>query len=351
MNLLNPNTLSGALYPFHVFDNYGYSIEENQNLFFLWGYAQKRTIVFFWIYVLLLFSTLFVRGKKTRPIDWLLAVTFTYLGISAIRNMPLLIYTTFIPFSYHLSNVIARSAKQNVAISKQSNNRAMKQWILVPCLLLLFLWQLFYILKTKPVGVTTPTGASKAVNFLQKYHLKGPIFNNFDIGSYIIFRLYPKEKIFVDGRPEAYPVSFFQQTYIPMQEDPKLFAKIDKKYHFNTIFFSHTDQTPWAKQFFQDIVKNPTWKIVYLDDTIIILSKKNAMLPPVSFTTFTPSSTSIQGLYQLLLFFQTIQDPQNMLKTSQKILQKDPNDCVALSLLSQTPTGIAYQARYQTQCQ
>jgi hypothetical protein len=58
-------------------------------------------------------------------------------------------------------------------------------------------------------------------------NLKGPIFNNFDIGSYLIFRLYNKSlpagrQVFVDGRPEAYPASFFQITYILMQQDPKL---------------------------------------------------------------------------------------------------------------------------------
>ncbi len=36
--LVNPHWLTGALYPLLVFKNYGYSIEENQNIFFLQNY-------------------------------------------------------------------------------------------------------------------------------------------------------------------------------------------------------------------------------------------------------------------------------------------------------------------------
>jgi hypothetical protein len=181
----------------------------------------------------------------------------------------------------------------------------------------------------KPLVITTPQGASKGVDFLQKNHIKGPIFNNFDIGSYLIFRLYPREKVFVDGRPEAYPAAFFQKIYIPMQQDPKIFARMEKQYKFATIFFSHTDQTPWAKQFLQDIKNNPSWKTIYLDDTVIILTKTSTPFPKLSFSSFTPSSSSTQGLYQLLLFFQTVQDQQNMFKTAQKILENDHKVCRA----------------------
>jgi len=360
ISLLNPNGLSGLLYPFHVFQNYGYQIEENQNIFFLWNYSQKRTIAFFWVYVVLLFVTLTFRTKQTKPIDWFLFITFTCLGISAIRNMPLLIFATFIPLTYHLSAllspVIESSAKQNEAISKQSNNRAMKQWILISCLLLLFLWQINYVFTNKPVGFSTPTGASQGVDFLQKHHIKGPIFNNFDIGSYLIFRLYPQEKVFVDGRPEAYPAEFFQNIYIPMQLDPILFEKRDEKYQFNTIFFSHTDQTPWAKQFLQKITKNKKWQIVYLDDTVIILTK-NASVKPLSLHKYPiDPSLSLSSLYKLFSFFQTIEDENKQREVLQQIIEKYPTDCGALGQLLQTipqndPVIPIYQARYIANCQ
>lgn len=358
VTLFNPNGLSGALYPLRVFDNYGYTIQENQNIFFLWEYSQNRTIVFFWMSVITLFSTLLLRAKHTRPIDWLLTITFTILGAQAIRNFPLFVFATFIPFTVHLSDlfhrVIARSetTKQSRAFGTFGTFDTFGTLLI----LLLFLWQLHFVITAKPIGMNTPVGASKAVDFLQTQNLKGPIFNNFDIGSYLIFRLYPSEKIFVDGRPEAYPAAFFQNTYIPMQTDPKLFEKMDQKYHFNTIFFSHTDQTPWAKQFLKDIVQNKNWHIVYLDDTVIILSK-DPKIKPLSLTTYALSdSLSIPSLYKLFLFFQTVEQPKKQMEILQQIIQKDPTDCTALGLFLQNspqnnPIIPVYQARYMAACQ
>lgn len=341
-SLFNPNGLSGALYPFRVFDNYGYAIEENQNIFLLWEFAQKRTIVFFWTTVVLFFITLLLRARHTRPIDWFLAIIFTIIGIQAIRNFPLFVFTMFIPFTYHLSSLLhplQKNAKFFLSVS-------------ICCVVLLF-WQLFYVPTVKPMELSTPIGASKAVDFMIAQNIKGPIFNNFDIGSYLIFRLYPREKVFVDGRPEAYPASFFQNTYIPMQQDPKLFKKLDKKYHFNTIFFAHTDQTPWAKQFLQAIVKNSAWKVLYLDDTVIVLSK-DTTVKPISLIKYTiPSSASIPSLYNLFIFFETVQLPEKQTEVLQQIIQKDPTDCTALGILSQTQTQTAliYQSRYMATCQ
>ena len=112
-----------------------------------------------------------------------------------------------------------------------------------------------------------------ALDYILEHNLPGPIFNNFDIGSYLIYRLYPKHQVFVDGRPESYPKEFFTTDYIPAQANPDEFKRLDNKYHFQTIIFSITDQTPWAKTFLARIIKDPDWQQVYLDDFIIVLVK------------------------------------------------------------------------------
>ena len=101
------------------------------------------------------------------------------------------------------------------------------------------------------------------------------MFNNFDIGGYLIWRLYPQEKVFVDNRPEAYSVKFFSETYKPMQENKEKWLEFSEKYSINFIFFGHTDNTPWGQSFLNDIVKNQDWKIVYINEDAIIFVKNN----------------------------------------------------------------------------
>ena len=45
----------------------------------------------------------------------------------------------------------------------------------------------------------------------------------------------------MDGRPEAYPASFFKQDYIAAQENQKKWEEIDEKYNFYVLNKSFTD--------------------------------------------------------------------------------------------------------------
>ncbi|MBI2430826.1 MAG: hypothetical protein HYV39_02320 [Candidatus Levybacteria bacterium] len=344
VTILNPNGISGALYPFRVFQNYGYAIEENQTVFFLWNYfGGKTTILYFFISVAALFSTLLLTLKKTRPIDWLLTIVFTGLAANAERNFPLFVFGTFIPFSRNLS-IIFSFIK-------------IKPLVITLLLLVFVLWQIKEVSQIRPIGLGIETGAKNAVDFFIANNLKGPVFNNFDIGSYLEYRLYPKEKVFIDGRPEAYPASFIQQIYIPMQIDQKLFDEQDKKYHFNTIFFSHTDMTPWAQTFLRQIVQHKDWHIVYLDDYVIILSrttKEKTSRKSLQISNLDRANKN--SLLRLANFFRIVDWQEHEEKMYQELLKIDPNSCIALSNLTNMlssrndPGAAVYTQKFQQFC-
>jgi hypothetical protein len=46
---INPNGVNGVLYPFRIFHNYGYSIAENQNIFFLSSISHNPIIKYFFL--------------------------------------------------------------------------------------------------------------------------------------------------------------------------------------------------------------------------------------------------------------------------------------------------------------
>jgi len=342
MTLLNPHFLTGALYPLHVFQNYGYMIEENQTPFFLQNLGfSKPSFLYLEIAILLLFSSLLISFKKTRPIDWFLSIVFTLIAFSAVRNFPLFVFATFIPCVVAFSHAIK-------PLTNLINNKP-PIWMTVLVLLLFgfTFWQARTVLALNTFGYGVDSGGEKALDFVEREHIHGTIFNNFDIGSYIESRLYPREKVFIDGRPEAYPASFIQNTYIKMQQNPILFAHVAKQYHFNSIIFAHTDQTPWAESFMASIIRNPNWATVYLDPSMIILVKKTPAnqeliakygmnLDTLSFSL--PNDE--QQLRKLGHFYSIATLPKQLETTLLKLVNFNPNDCSALgaltSLYSQT---------------
>lgn len=336
--LINPNGLRGALYPLNVFQNYGYSIEENQNIFFLWDFSHRQSIVFFFIGASIFWLSLLLNFKKTFLVEWLLAVFFTIFAATSIRNFPLFAFATLIPLIKTLSNI------------KFSFPKQIKTFFFLS-LLGLFIFQSLQIINKNGLGLDKISSAKEGVDFFLKQKLQGPIFNNFDIGSYLDFRIYPNQKVFIDGRPEAYPASFIQNIYIPMQTDKNKFDLIDKQYHFQTIFFSHTDQTPWAETFLKQISQNRSWHLVYLDDFTVIYTK-NKNIKSLIKTDY----SNFNSLIQLAHFFQNKNFDDQEIKVYQKILSLKPNFCPAIYNLAiklqqnNDPSFQIFASKFQQNC-
>lgn len=274
-SLINPNGLNGFLYPLNVTKNYGYTIVENQTMYLLESINFKNPNFIFvklcWgIIILSLIIAIIKRNFSIKNI--FLAITGLVLSLMNVRSFPYLVFlslpTTVINFSL-------------LKIPKVLNN------LILTIFTAMILLESFSYLNGEyykshdsnfSVGLSIAEKGKNALNFLINNDLPNPIFNNFDIGSYIIYRGFPRFQVFVDGRPEAYPKEFFQNIYIPMQSDYSKFKTEEQKRGFKTVIFSHTDQTPWGISFLGNIVKDSSWKLVFIDDFMVIFVKNETVL-------------------------------------------------------------------------
>jgi hypothetical protein len=113
--------------------------------------------------------------------------------------------------------------------------------------------------------------------FLRKHKVGGPIFNNYDIGSYLIWHLYPDYRVYVDNRPEAYPVAFFRDEYEVIQSDTtdQTWQRNLNKYGFNAIVFYRHDMTTWGQPFLVRRVTDPEWAPVFIDEMTIVFVRRS----------------------------------------------------------------------------
>ena len=148
-----------------------------------------------------------------------------------------------------------------------------------------------------------------------------------------------------------------------MQQDISVFEKQQQKYNFNSIFFSHTDQTPWGRSFIASITHNPSWHLVYLDDLIAIFVRETPTNTKIfkqyvneqnfSFEKYT---NNLPALLRLANFFQVASWRSKEIAAYQLILENDPSFCPALLTLSQVfyqqqnPAYAIYSSRYQSTC-
>jgi hypothetical protein len=272
---INPFGAKGAVYPFLVFQNYGYRIIENQSIWFL----EKLQIIhnpnFILIKIIILFLAatyilviIFDRKKISIPL-LSFPLIFGFMACMAIRNFTIFGFFCLPALAYNVQILITR-IKLSVSAIKTLSFLSVALFFL---LIMITHSQTLQTLNEKSLGLIP--GVNAGADFFKENRLSGPIFNNYDIGSYLIFHLYPKEKVFIDNRPEAYPAEFLQDIYIKSQEDPEVFKQIDKKYNFNTVFFYLNDATPWGQNFLITLVDNPDWTPVFVDRFSIIFVKNN----------------------------------------------------------------------------
>jgi len=113
-----------------------------------------------------------------------------------------------------------------------------------------------------------------AGEFIRDSHLDGPILNNLNIGGYLIYHLFPKLRVYVDSRPEAYAATFAREKYTRPLENENQWKQLSEEYRFNVICFKAS--TPSENRFVLRRVADPAWAPVFYDGRIFVLVRRTA---------------------------------------------------------------------------
>ncbi len=285
VGLFNPNGIQGLLAPLTIFNNYAYRVAENQSTFFMIDYGSQFIFFSFVVgssFFVLLLGIFSLIKKKTadssnygaKIAQFILVAIFAALTNKINRLTPFFAVVA-IPFVaqntvYTIGNFLSKHAeklKSSVAMMFGST--------------LLFIF-IILILKTKlffphieTMGTGLPPRIQNAAHFFLQNNLHGPVFNNYDIGGYLAYNLFPQEKLFIDNRPEAYSADFLTNEYLLSLTDESTWQKIVQKYNLNVIFFYRHDQIDGAQQFLFNRVTDPEWVPVYVDNYALLLVKNS----------------------------------------------------------------------------
>lgn len=269
--LINPfgyKAITGAV---EIFGNYGYRVAENQPVWFIEKILHDPNFLWFKV-IFFLTAALFAWALTRKPRAACASDLFVWLGMSAMAWFAIRNFALFGLFSIPVLSGLVAGLFPGVARRNFSKEVA----ILAVCVLALALGIRLphYFPYWNTFGFGLLPGVERAEGFFRTEKLQGPIFNNYDIGGYLIFYLFPKERVFVDNRPEAYPVQFFTNEYIPMQQNDDVWRKGLAKYAFNAIVFSYRDATPWAQTFLRARLKDPSWAAVFADERVVIFARR-----------------------------------------------------------------------------
>jgi hypothetical protein len=217
-------------------------------------------------FTLLLFGTALVllwARRRVRLPDWLLFAAFAVAALSAQRNIiligiwaPILIASYF-PWKPALPPVAPFAAALLLMLGAIAASAGS-----------------FFQLRAAEWKY--PAGAA---DFLLRHHIPGPIFNTYEYGGYLIWRLWPADRVFIDGR--SLSESVFQDygriLYNHDENGGKTAQQLLDQYGIQTIVMNTFEYGEGLVYLLAPALADPRqtdWKLVYDDPTAIVLMRQ-----------------------------------------------------------------------------
>jgi hypothetical protein len=112
-----------------------------------------------------------------------------------------------------------------------------------------------------------------AVDFMLAQRLPAPIYNKYGWGGYLIHRLYPTYRVYIDGRADVYGDQFFAETIKTYDGIGDWAGSLDR-YGINTVLIA-----PDAA--LASLLRNDhnDWKVVYEDNQAVIFTRTSPNVP------------------------------------------------------------------------
>lgn len=209
--------------------------------------------------------------KKVRPVDWLLFGLFAAASIDAARNVTLMaLIGPVVIASYTGGKVASRMAAEWAAA-------ALLLAALAGEIGLRHAFELHAETWLYPVG---------AADFLLAHHVQGRIFNTYEEGGYLLWRLWPEQRVFIDGRALNEGV-YFDARRMAFNADATggpSGEELLRKYGIDVIVMNGFEANSGEIYLLPASLADPAqkqWKLVYSDAQAMIFMRHPAAGMPV----------------------------------------------------------------------
>ncbi|MGA1795796.1 MAG: hypothetical protein ACMUIL_08040 [bacterium] len=260
--LANANGTEGILYPFRIFRE----LTTKQTVFsriteLVSPFAMKHAwfpdpSIIYKIFLVISILVILCRLRHVRFAHLLPFGAFLYLSVLAVRNMPLFAIVAT-PITIHnvfgILDFFAQGRAGPVIFRPSVFAAASACLILLIGLLCAYvatngLYRRLQYLRAFGLGESDYYPA-EAVEYLRDKDFEGNIFNSSDIGGYLIWKLYPRKQVSLDGRWEVY--GDFLNT-LQQLRNPYYFAQLTARYTIEVIVLHKRSweiqlMTPWLR--------------------------------------------------------------------------------------------------------
>ena len=256
--LINPNGYKLLIYPFQtltdpVMQQY---IQEWQSPDF-----HSMIMLPFAVMILALIGFGLTGKRRISFTNILLILAFGYEALHSIRNIPI--------FALVAIPVLAEQISSWVKIQSTSKISKPMKWVF-PILVIgiaVLLVHDFIRVNNSQTETVTENFPQGAVNWILTNKPQGQIFNYYNWGGYLIWRLYPEYLVYIDGRADVYGDEFLL-SYANISTNANWEQFLDHQ-NIHLVIIDPTSNLANVLR------QSPDWKISFKDKISVIFTKIN----------------------------------------------------------------------------
>lgn len=273
--LINPAAFKAFLFPFFLTGQtlYMQNIQEWQPLRLVHLIDLDYGIRYTWGFSLLLILCLSVFVRQFKKIDFTELLTFfafLYLAVKGIRLLP--------EFAIAVGPVVVRGL--NLFSFTKISSRLERIKFITPLILTACIGIIFYlvVLNSKTyafgLGLKERVFPVMAGDFLRHNNIQGNMFNSIGYGGYLIWRLFPEQKVFIDGRNDVYNQDFYK-SYLDGHLSHNVWQRVVKDYDIEWVILEYSRDYA-KKERIAHLIENPEWALIYWDREAIVYAKRGS---------------------------------------------------------------------------
>lgn len=122
-----------------------------------------------------------------------------------------------------------------------------------------------FFLQSRSIGAVER--AKPAVEFLDRAGINGRMFNEYQLGDYLIWKAYPRRPVFIDGRGFEYGAEFIRDAV--RWHEPATWAKLEARWHFDYAVLDNT--TDYRARILDE---SGQWVPVFWDDACLVYLRR-----------------------------------------------------------------------------
>jgi len=266
--VVNPNGIRLLIYPFGTLGS-----PAMQQYIMEWFSPDFHLAQFlpFALYVLILLATLSLSRRRPTTTDLIFMVGFGYASLRSARQIPFFVLTTTPMLTSQLLHVWRDSGLPNLSVTRmRSRGRALLvvNWAILAALLVGAAALAGHALLGNTAAQRDAFPVA-AVDFLEASETSGNIYNLYHWGGYLIWRLYPERKVFIDGRADVYGDAFIDE-YLRIYQLRRDWQQPLEKRHVDVVLIDV--ESPLSIMLNEKV----EWHRAYSDEQAVVYLRKGA---------------------------------------------------------------------------